>query len=260
MTDESEGGSGMRRIVLLAIWILIVLAPDAFAESVKTENVTFASGTETIAGYLATPETPGKHPALLVLHSDGGLTNWIKEQTRKLAAEGYVALAVDLYRGHLAFDPELAYNLTISVPPARAFSDMEAAVHFLVARADVNKDKVGSIGWSVGGKWSLLLAENDPFLAACVSHYGLIANNPAEIQKIHAPVLGIFGADDLIVLKDDVEAFDDAMTGAHKSFEMKIYRGTGHDFEDPSNKLGFREGTTEDAWKLTLSFLERHLK
>lgn len=250
----------MRRIALHLVWALFAIVPAAFAGSVKTETVNFVSGTETIAGYLAEPETPGKHPALLVLHSDGGLTDWTKEQTRKLAAAGYVALAVDLYRGHVAFDPELAYNLMISTPSDRAFRDMEAAIHFLVARADINKDKIGSIGWSVGGKWSLLLAENDPFLAACVSNYGLMPANPADIQKIHAPVLGIFGADDLMVPREDVEAFDDAMTAAHKSFEKKICRGAGHDFEDSGNKLGFREEIAEDAWKLTLSFLDQHLK
>ncbi len=250
----------MHRTALLAIWSFLAIVSVAHAGSVKTETVNFASGAETIAGYLAIPETPGKHPALVVLHADGGLTDWVKEQTRKLAAVGYVALAVDLYRGHVAFDPELAYNLTISTPPDRAFRDMEAGVHFLIARADVNKDKIGSIGWSVGGKWSLLLAENDPFLAACVSNYGLVAINPADIQKIHAPVLGIFGAEDLVVPKDDVEAFDDAMTSANKSFDLKIYRGAGHDFEASNNKLGYREETAEDAWKLTLSFLDQHLK
>ena len=122
----------MRRIVMLAGWIFFAIAATAFAASVKTQDVTFPSGAETIAGYLATPESPGKHPALVVIHEDGGLTDWVKEQTRKLAEQGYVALAVDLYRGQLAYDPELAYNLTISTPPERALSDMEAAIHFLV--------------------------------------------------------------------------------------------------------------------------------
>jgi dienelactone hydrolase len=72
--------------------------------------------------------------------------------------------------------------------------------------------------------------------------------------------LGIYGADDLTVLKDNVETFDDAMTSAHKPFELKIYRGAGHDFEDSTNKLGFREGTSEDAWQITLAFLDKHLK
>jgi carboxymethylenebutenolidase len=250
----------MRGTVLMAGWIIFVIANTVFAESIKTQDVAFQSGSEKIVGYLAAPGSPGKHPGLLVLHADGGLTDWVKEQARKLAGQGYVALAIDLYRGHLAFDPELAYNLVTSTPPARAFQDMEAAIHFLVMLPDVNKDKIGSIGWSVGGKWSLLLAVNDPFLAVCVNNYGSMPTNPADILKIHAPVLGIYGADDLTVLKDDVETFDDAMTSAHKPFEMKIYRGAGHDFEDSTNKLGFREGTAEDAWRLTLAFLDQHLK
>ncbi len=250
----------MRRFALLAAAICFTIANTTLAASVRTQDVTFPSGSETIAGYLAVPESPGQHPALLVLHADGGLTDWVKERTQKLAGQGYVALAIDLYRGHLAFDPELAYNLVTSTPPDRAFRDMEAAIHFLIARNDVNKDKLGSIGWSVGGKWSLLLAVNDPFLAACVNNYGSMPTNPADIQKIHAPVLGIYGADDLIVPKDEVETFEDAMTSAHKSFDVKIYRGAGHDFEDSTNKLGFREGITEEAWQLTLTFLDQHLK
>jgi carboxymethylenebutenolidase len=250
----------MRRTVILAAGIYFAIASTAFAASIKSQDVTFPSGSEMIAGYLAVPETAGQHPAILVLHPDGGLTDWVKEQARKLAGHGYVALAVDLYRGHVAFDPELEYNLATNTPPDRAFRDMEAAIHYLIARPDVNKDKVGSIGWSVGGKWSLILAVNDPFLAACVSNYGPMPTDPADIQKIHAPVLGIYGADDLIVAKDDVEAFDDAMSSAHKSFDMKIYRGAGHDFEDSTNKLGFREGITEDAWVRTLAFLDQHLK
>ena len=159
----------MRRIAVLAAWSFFAIAATALAAPVKTQDVTFPSGSETIAGYLAAPDSPGKHPALVVLHEDWGLTDWVKEQTRKLAGQGYVALAVDLYRGQVAHDPAFAYELMISTPPDRALRDMEAAIHFLAARADVNKEKIGSIGWSVGGKWSLLLAVNDPFLAACVA-------------------------------------------------------------------------------------------
>ena len=186
----------MRRIAVLAAWSFFAIAATAFAAPVKTQDVTFASGSETIAGYLAAPESPGKHPALVVIHEDWGLTDWVKGQTRKLAGQGYVALAVDLYRGQVAYDPALAYELMVGTPADRALRDMEAAIHFLAARADVNKEKMGSIGWSVGGKWSLLLAVNEPCLAACVLNYGSMPTDPADIQKIHAPVLGIFGADD----------------------------------------------------------------
>lgn len=250
----------MRRIAMLVAWIFFAIAPTAFAGSIKAQGVTFPSGAEAIAGYLATPDSSGKHPALVVLHEDWGLTEWVKAQTRKLAGQGYVALAVDLYRGQLAYDPALAYELMISTPPDRALQDMEAAIHFLAARPDVNKDKIGSIGWSAGGKWSLLLAANDPFLAACVSNYGSVPADLADVQKIHAPVLAIFAADDRYIAVSDAYAFEDAMNSAHKSIEIKVYPNVGPGFENSDNKLAYREGTAEDAWQRTLTFLDRHLK
>ena len=250
----------MKRIAVLAAWSYLALAATALAVPIKAHDVTFPSGSETIAGYLAAPESPGQHPGLVVIHEDWGLTDWIKGQTRKLAGQGYVALAVDLYRGQVAHEPSFAYDLMVSTPPERALRDMEAAIHFLAARPDVNKEKLGSIGWSMGGKWSLLLAVNDPFLAACVLNYGSMPTDPAEIQKIHAPVLGIFGAEDRSIPPSDVEAFEDAMNSAHKSIDVKIYPRAGHAFENSENKLGYREDAAQDAWQLTLAFLDRNLK
>lgn len=250
----------MHRVSVLAACSVLVLAASALAVPVKTQDVAFPSGAEKVAGYLAAPETPGQYPALVVVHEDWGLTDWVKGQTRKLAEEGYVALAVDLYRGQVAHDPAFAYELMVGTQPERALPDMEAAIHFLAARADVNKEKIGSIGWSMGGKWSLLLAVNDPFLAACVVNYGSMPTDPAEIQKIHAPVLGIFGQEDRTIQPSDVEAFEDAMNNAHKPLEVKIYAHAGHAFENPENKLGYREDAAEDVWQRTVTFLNEHLK
>ena len=119
---------------------------------------------------------------------------------------------------------------------------------------------MGSIGWSVGGKWSLLLAVNDPFLAACVSNYGSMPTDPADLQKIHAPVLAIFGADDRYITASDVSDFETAMNSAHKSIDVKVYPDAGHGFENSDNKLGYREGAAEDAWQRTVTFLDQHLK
>ena len=250
----------MYRIVGVAALMVFASAALAFAAPAKTQEVTFASGADAIKGYLAVPEAPGKYPALVVIHEDWGLTGWIKDQTRKLAEEGYVALAVDLYRGQVAYDPQLAYELMVSTPPDRALRDLEAAIHFLYVRPDVIKEKMGSIGWSAGGKWSLLLAVNDPFLAVCVSNYGSMPANPADIQKIHAAVLAIFGADDRYITASDVDAFATAMDGAHKSLDVKVYAHAGRGFENPQDKLGYNEVAAEDAWQRTVAFLNEHLK
>lgn len=250
----------MHRMTVLAAWGYLAITATALAAPVKSQDVAFPSGSETIAGYLAAPVFPGKYPALVVMHEDWGLTDWIKEQTRKLAGQGYVALAVDLYRGQVAHEPSYAYDLMVSTPPERALQDMKAAIRFLAARADVNQEKIGSIGWSMGGKWSLLLAVNDPLLAACVLNYGSMPTDPAAIQQIHAPVLGIFGAEDRTIPLSDVEAFEDAMNSAHKSLDIKIYPRAGHAFENPENKLGYREDAAVDAWQRTVNFLQQHLK
>ncbi len=250
----------MHRIAVLAAWSLFAVAATALAAPVKSQSVTFPSGSETIAGYLAVPESPGKHPALVVMHDDWGLTDWVKEQTRKLAGQGYVALAVDLYGGQVAYDPQLAYELMVGTPPERALRDMEAALDFLAARADVNKEKLGSIGWSMGGRWSLLLAVYEPRLAACVLNYGSMPTDPADLEKIRAPVLAIFGADDRTIPASDVEAFEDAMKSAHKSIDVKVYPNAGLGFENSDNKLGYREGAAENAWQRTVTFLDQHLK
>lgn len=245
---------------MLVAGIFFAGVATAFAAPFKTQEVTFASGSETVAGYLAAPDFPGKYPGLVVLHEDWGLTDWIKGQARKLAEQGFVALAVDLYHGQVAHDPYLAYDLMAGTPPDRALREMEAALNFLAARPDVNKEKLGSIGWSAGGKWSLALAANDPRLAACVVNYGSLPTDPAEIQRINAPVLGIFGTDDDRISQEDIQAFTSAMTNAHKSIDVKIYQAAGHGFENSDDRLGYREAAAEDAWQRTLAFLNQHLK
>jgi carboxymethylenebutenolidase len=252
--------TGLKTGLCAAIWILRTLSPPSLTAAVRAQQVSFRSGSETIAGYLAAPESPGRHPALLVIHDDWGLTGEVKEQTRKLAGEGYVALAVDLYRGEVAYDPSLAFELMVNTPPDRALRDLKAALDFLAARPDVNKDKMGTLGWGMGGKFSLLLAIRESRLAACVLNYGSLPTVPADIQKIHAPVLGIFGADDRSVPTSSVEAFKNAMDSAHKSLDIKIYPGASHGFDNPGNKLGYREGQAEDAWQRTIAFLADHLK
>ena len=141
------------------------------ADSPKTEMVKFPSGKDTIDGFLAVPEKPGRYPAVIVIHEWWGLNDWVKEQTQKIADQGYVALAVDLYRGKTATDPNEAHELMRGLPQDRAVRDMQAAYDYLSARKDVN-GRIASVGWCMGGGYSLQLAIHQPHLAACVVNYG----------------------------------------------------------------------------------------
>jgi len=246
-------------VVWMCVWF-VALTSAALALPAKTETIALRSGDETVSAYLAVPDSSGPHPALVVIHEWWGLNDWVKEQAQKFAEQGYVTLAVDLYRGKVAYDPNLAHELSRGLPQDQAIRDLKAAFNYLASRPDVRKDKIGSVGWCMGGGFSLLLAVNESKLAACVVNYGSMPTDKDEIQRIQALVLGNFGAEDRGIPPSAVAAFEDAMKAAHKSIDVKIYDGAGHAFENPNNKLGYREAAANDAWARTLDFLDRTLK
>ena len=188
------------------------------------------------------------------------MNDWVKEQARDFAQHGYVALAPDLYHGKVATVPAEARKLVQSMPRDRAIRDLKAAYDYLAAMPNVEKNKIGSIGWCMGGGYSLQLAIHEPRLAACVVNYGSLVTDPALIDKIKAPMLGNFGADDRGIPPTAVHAFEKAMKNAGKKIDAKIYPGAGHAFENPNNKSGYRPEAARDARARTLGFFDKTLK
>jgi carboxymethylenebutenolidase len=248
---------------LLSAFILLAVLTGALivhAAAPKTETVQFKSGNDTVSGILALPDAPGPHAAVIVIHEWWGLNDWVKEQAEKLASLGYVALAVDLYRGKVATNAEEAHELMRGLPQDRGVQDLKAAVTYLGTRKEVRPDRIGSIGWCMGGGFSIQLAVHDPRLRACVVNYGALPTDPNDLQQIGAAVLGNFGADDHGITVADVEAFKKGMTNAQRVFEVKIYPGAGHGFMNPNNKDGYRPEPAADAWTRITSFLKGSLK
>jgi carboxymethylenebutenolidase len=248
---------------LLFAFILLAVLTGAFmvhAAAPKTETVQFKSGNDTVSGFLALPDAPGPHAAVIVIHEWWGLNDWVKEQAEKLASLGYVALAVDLYRGKVATNAEEAHELMRGLPQDRGVQDLKAAVTYLGTRKEVRPDRIGSIGWCMGGGFSIQLAVHDPRLRACVVNYGALPTDPNDLQLIGAAVLGNFGADDHGITVADVEAFKKGMTNAQRVFEVKIYPGAGHGFMNPNNKDGYRPEAAADAWTRIINFLKGALK
>src|SRR5271155_521270 len=239
---------------------LLAAAFAARAGAPKTETVEFKSGTETVSGFLALPDTPGPHGAVIVIHEWWGLNDWVKEQTVKFADLGFVALAVDLYRGKTATDPNEAHELMRGLPQDRGVSDLKAAFNYLAARKDVKPDRIGSIGWCMGGGFSIQLAIHEPKLRACVVNYGALPTDPNDIQQILAPVLGSFGANDRGITPTDVQGFEKTMLGMNRRIDIKIYDGAGHGFENSTNTAGYRPDAAADAWARTLAFLGKTMK
>src|ERR1700757_3286120 len=229
------------------------------AETPKTETVSYKSGTETVSGYLALPDAGGKHPAIIVIHEWWGLNDWVKKQAQRYAAAGFVVLAVDLYRGQVGTTPDEAHILMRGLPDDRGLRDLEAAFAYLASRLDVEANKIASIGWCMGGGWSIKLAEDQPKLAAFVVNYGSLPTDPAIIAKIKAPMLGNFGSEDKGIPPESVQAFEAGMKAEGKNVDIKIYPGAGHAYQNPNNKDGYRKEATADSEKRIDAFFAKYL-
>ena len=240
-------------LILLALFASVSFAADG-------KPVSYKSGDETVQAVLYTPAGKGPFPAIIVIHEYWGLNDWVKEQASKLSDQGYEALAIDLYRGKVATTPDMAHELMRGVPEDRAKRDLHAAFEFLQSQANVKKNRIAAIGWCMGGGYALDVALQEPTLAADVINYGHLATDPDALQKINAPILGLFGGQDRGITPDDVHKFEAAMKQAGKVIDVKIYDDAGHAFENPNNKAGYRADDAADAWKRTVSFLAENLK
>jgi carboxymethylenebutenolidase len=231
--------------------ILLFAVPLLFAASHITaraqQAVTFASGDSTAQGVLYLPHGPGPHPALIVIHEWWGLNDWIKQEAAGFAEKGYVALAVDLYRGKVAATPDLAHELSRGLPQDQGVRDLTAALGYLQSRKDVNRNRIGAVGWCMGGGYALQLAIAAPELKAVAVNYGSLATDKAALARIHAVVLGNFGGQDRGIPPDAVHAFEAAMQSLGKPVDTKIYPQAGHAFENPNNGAGYRADDAADA-------------
>ena len=243
--------------MLLAIMIAL-FASASFAADGKP--VTYQSGSETVNAILYTPQGKGPFPALVVIHEWWGLNDWVKEEASNLSDQGYVALAIDLYRGKVATTPDEAHQIMRGVPEDRANRDLLAASAYLRSQKNVDPARVGSIGWCMGGGYSLDLAIADPKLKAAVINYGHLASDDATLKKLDAAVLGIFGGQDKGIPPADVNKFEAQLKAQGKTVEIHIFPDAGHAFENPNNKTGYRADDAAQAWKLTTAFLAKYLK
>jgi carboxymethylenebutenolidase len=232
------------RIFLCAAPLLMVsLAVSARAQ----QTVTFPSGEATAQGILYLPHGAGPHPALIVIHEWWGLNDWVKQQAQGYASKGYVALAVDLYRGKVATTPDLAHELSRGLPQDQGVRDLTAALAYLAARPDVKRDRIGAVGWCMGGGYALQLAIAAPSLRAVGVNYGSLPTDKDALAKIHAAVLGNFGGQDHGIPPESVHAFEAAMKSLGKPVDAKIYPEAGHAFENSTNQAGYRAADAADA-------------
>lgn len=228
-------------------------------ETNPRQNVTFASNGSEAHGYLAVP-TSGSGPGVVVIQEWWGLTSHIASITDRLAAAGFVALAPDLYGGTTTHDANEAGKLMQELPVDRAARDLSGAVDFLLARDDVTSDRVGLVGFCMGGAFVLTLAvQEGGKIAAAVPFYPA-GQLPEEYSKLQAAVLAHFAEEDAFVpisTADDLSAKITAGTG--KEPEIRRYPA-GHAFVNDENLLGTHDAAqATKAWDRTVEFLREHL-
>jgi carboxymethylenebutenolidase len=232
--------------------------------NVHSEHVTYASGADSISGYIAYPEGADPAPAVLVIHDILGMSDVVRDATERLAQRGYVALAPDLLsrRGGTPANPDDARKLIASLNPDTITQDLDAALAYLRGLKAVDSSKHGVIGFDWGGGESFRYATNNPSLRAFVVCYGP-GPNLSDLARIKASGFGVYADRDgrinqglynllRIMRKDSVE------------FAFQTYPFTNHGFmrtmRTPPSQGKAKKNPAEDAWRDILAFLEARLK
>ena len=181
-------------------------------EALQGSDVAYYSGNNKTSGYLAVPDSAGPHPAIILIHEWNGLVPRVKETADSFAAEGYVALAADLYSGRLGSnrDENLALVNESLADPDEIIRNLEAAVHFLNARSDTT-GKIGAIGWCYGGGVALSFALGSDSHDATAIFYGRLQDDPEKMKNIHHEVYGTFAKNDSGIPVDLVNSFVDTL-------------------------------------------------
>jgi carboxymethylenebutenolidase len=224
------------------------------------QNVSFGSNGSTVHGYLVLPEG-GRGPGVVVIQEWWGLTSHIADVANRLAAEGFVALAPDLFGGPTTHDADEAGKLMQDLPVDQAARDLGGAVDYLLGHDAVTSSTIGAVGFCMGGGFVLLLAaQQGDKIGAAVSFYGVLGEDYPSFANLSAPVLGHFGEQDTFQSTDRVRelaATIEKQTGQRPDFR---FYPAGHAFFNDENLLGtYDRDQAAKAWEATVDFLRAQL-
>ena len=232
------------------------------AESIRETTVQYQSGKIGMKAFVAGPQTTGKRPTIIIVQEWWGLTDHMKDIARRYAAEGYVAIAPDLYSrlGHaLTTDAGEAGKLMNSLKQEDGLTDLNATVGYLKSVPEVDATKIGITGFCMGGSYALMLPCINSEIKAAVPFYGQVPNPDTPIQTLACPILYIYGEDDGWITKADVQRLAAALKKYGKAGEIKTYPGAPHAFFRDTDPSVYRPEAAKDAWARTKAFFKQHL-
>ena len=222
------------------------------------EMVQFPFAGGNTSGYLAEPEK-GSGPGVVVIQEWWGLVEHIKDVCDRFAAEGFVALAPDLYHGKATKSPDEAGKLMMALRIDEAERDLTAAVEYLSTLDSKTSEKVGVVGFCMGGALSLYTATKNSNIGACVVFYGGHPKVKPNLPNLHAPVLGLYAEKDGFVTPAIARELERQLKELGKQIEVKIYPGADHAFFNDTRPEVYNAEASADAWRRTVEFLRKHL-
>jgi carboxymethylenebutenolidase len=226
----------------------------------KAEDITYPGGEGEMTGYLVRPTgATGKRGAVIVIHENRGLNGHIRDVARRIALEGFVALAPDYLSplGGTPADEERAREMFSSLEPAKTVANGVATVAFLKGH-EASNGKVGAVGFCWGGGAVNSLAVASPDLAAAVAYYGAQPKDPELIAKIKAALLLHYAGEDTRI-NAGIEAYRMALEAAGKEFTIHVYDGAQHAFNNDTSEARYNKEAADLAWSRTVAFLKEKL-
>jgi carboxymethylenebutenolidase len=231
------------------------------AEANPRQNVSFASNGGEAHGYLVKPQS-GSGPGVVVVQEWWGLDDHIADIADRLAAQGFVALAPDLFGGRVTHDSDTAGKYMAELPAGQAARDLAGAVDYLLADPDVTSSTVGVVGFCMGGGFVLqLAAQQGDKIGAAVPFYGVGQGVPDHFHSVTAPVQGHYGEHDQFYPVEQARRQEQQMRDETQNSVQFFYYPAGHAFHNDKDKLGtYDEPSAKLAWQRTLEFLRSHVR
>jgi carboxymethylenebutenolidase len=225
----------------------------------KMPNIEFPTSVGAASGYLAVPAGE-QGPATIVLQEWWGVEDHIRSVCDRLAAEGFYALAPDLYEGETTTQPSEAEQKMMALSMDKVEPQMCGAADFLSKQPGFEGSGVGSLGFCLGGGLSVWAAATCPQITAAVSYYYVMPHGKPDFSKVKGPLLGHFGTADEFISHDESKALEAELRDAGVDVEFHYYDGAGHAFFNETDRLGtYDADAARLSWERTVSFLRSAL-
>lgn len=250
-------------VVILAGLIALSIPVDAVlgrgrVDALVNTSIANPAGPD-VRAFVARPASPGPWPAVIMIHEFWGLRDEIVGKAEALAAEGYLVVAPDTFRGgSTGWLPRAIYQ-TASTAPEQVNTDLDAVFAWVAAQPDVLADRVAIMGFCYGGRTSLLYSIHNPQIAATGIFYGMADTTPDQLRGLRGPVLGIFGGADSSIPLDEVYTLEQNLQAAGVASSFSIYEGQPHAFVGSIEEIN-AGGPQQEAWSELLAFLDGALR